>query len=80
MDRERTHEKRLAVADPEKELRYFFDMMRGLFFTRFWLFCCNFHHHCVVSKRSFKKLEALIHILDPKFRYAIEVIDAHIMV
>ncbi|MFL6475359.1 MAG: hypothetical protein ACJ70Y_00090 [Nitrososphaera sp.] len=58
MDSERTHEKRLVVADPKKELRYFFDMMRGLFFTRFWLFCCNFHHHCV-SKRRFKEIGSI---------------------
>jgi uncharacterized protein YecE (DUF72 family) len=64
-----THEKRLT--EPEKELHYFFDVMRPLrnkllalllqpppFFT---------------AKEGLKKLEALIHILDPDFRYAIEV-------
>ncbi|MFL6478657.1 MAG: hypothetical protein ACJ707_07550 [Nitrososphaera sp.] len=65
MDRERTHEKRLAVADPEKELRFFFGMMRGLFFIRFWLFCYNFHHRCV-SKRRFKEIGSINSLPRPR--------------
>jgi uncharacterized protein YecE (DUF72 family) len=64
-----THEKRLA--DPERQLRYFFDVMSPL-------------HHQVLAlllqlppsltaKEGLKKLKALIHMLDLDFRYAIEV-------
>jgi uncharacterized protein YecE (DUF72 family) len=64
-----THEKRLS--EPEKEFRYFFDVMRPL-------------HHKVLAlllqlppsltaKEGLKKLRAMIPMLDSDFRYAIEV-------
>ena len=81
MDREKTHEKRLAVADSEKELCYFFGMKRSLFFAiRFWLFCCNFHTIAASANEVLKRFEVSIHIPDPEFRYAIEVRRTHIMV
>ena len=64
-----THEKRLG--QPEKELRYFFDVMRPL------------HHKLLAlllqlppsltAKEGLKKLEALVHMLSSDFRYAVEV-------
>jgi uncharacterized protein YecE (DUF72 family) len=64
-----THEKRLA--DPEKELRYFFDVMRPI--RRKLLALLIQLPPSLTAKEGLKKLEALIHMLDPDFRYAIEV-------
>jgi uncharacterized protein YecE (DUF72 family) len=64
-----THEKRLS--GPEKELRYFFDVMRPL---RSKLLALLLQlPPSLTAKEGLKKLEALIHMLDPDFRYAIEV-------
>jgi uncharacterized protein YecE (DUF72 family) len=64
-----THEKRLL--DPEKELHYFFDVMRPL---RSKLLALLIQlPPSLTAKEGLKKLEALIHMLDPDFRYAIEV-------
>jgi uncharacterized protein YecE (DUF72 family) len=64
-----THEKRLA--QPEKELRYFFDVMRPL---RNKLLALLIQlPPSLTAKEGLKKLESLIHMLDPEFRYAIEV-------
>jgi uncharacterized protein YecE (DUF72 family) len=64
-----THEKRLA--DPERHLRYFFDIMRPL--RRKLLALLLQLPPSLTAKEGSKKLEALIHMLDPDFRYAIEV-------
>jgi uncharacterized protein YecE (DUF72 family) len=64
-----THEKRLA--DPERQLRYFFDMMRPL--QRKLLALLIQLPPSLTVKEGLKKLEALVHMLDPDFRYAIEV-------
>jgi uncharacterized protein YecE (DUF72 family) len=64
-----THEKRLE--DPEEELRYFLDMMRPL--QRKLLALLIQLPPSLTSKEGLKKLEALIHVLDPHFRYAVEV-------
>jgi uncharacterized protein YecE (DUF72 family) len=64
-----THEKRLA--DPEKELHYFFDVMRPLR-TKMLALLLQLPPSLTV-KEGLKKLEILIHMLDPDFRYAIEV-------
>jgi uncharacterized protein YecE (DUF72 family) len=64
-----THEKRLA--EPEKELHYFFDVMRPL--RRKLLALLLQLPPSFTAKEGLKKLEALIHNLDPDFRYAIEV-------
>jgi uncharacterized protein YecE (DUF72 family) len=64
-----THEKRLT--EPEKELRYFFDVMRPLRQKLLALLIQLPPSFAV--KEGLKKLEALIHMLDPDFRYAIEV-------
>jgi uncharacterized protein YecE (DUF72 family) len=64
-----THEKRLA--QPEKELRYFFDVMRPL---RNKLLALLLQlPPSLTAKEGLKKLETLVHMLDPNFRYAIEV-------
>jgi uncharacterized protein YecE (DUF72 family) len=64
-----THEKRLA--EPEKELHYFFDVMRPL---RNKLLALLLQlPPSLTAKEGLKKLEVLIHMLDPAFRYAIEV-------
>ncbi len=64
-----THEKRLA--DPEKELRYFFYVMRPL---RHKLLALLLQlPPSLTAKEVLKKLEGLIPRLDPDFRYAIEV-------
>ncbi len=64
-----THEKRLA--DPEKELRYFFYVMGPL---RHKLLALLLQlPPSLTAKEGLKKLETLIHMLDPDFRYAIEV-------
>jgi uncharacterized protein YecE (DUF72 family) len=64
-----THEKRLA--DPEKELRYFFYVMDPL---RHKLLALLLQlPPSLTAKEGMKKLEALIHLLDANFRYAIEV-------
>jgi uncharacterized protein YecE (DUF72 family) len=64
-----THEKRLS--DPERHLRYFFDVMRPL--RRKLLALLLQLPPSLTAKEGLKKLEALIHMLDPDFRYAIEV-------
>jgi uncharacterized protein YecE (DUF72 family) len=64
-----THEKRLA--DSEKELRYFFDMMRPL--RRKLLALLIQLPPTLSANEGLKKLETLIDLLDPDFRYAIEV-------
>jgi uncharacterized protein YecE (DUF72 family) len=64
-----THEKRLS--DPEKELRYFFDVMRPLR-TKMLALLLQLPPS-LTAKEGLKKLEALIHMLDSDFRYAIEV-------
>jgi uncharacterized protein YecE (DUF72 family) len=64
-----THERRLA--DPEKELRYFFDVMRPLR-TKLLALLLQLPPS-LTAKEGLKKLEALIHMLDPDFRYAVEV-------
>jgi uncharacterized protein YecE (DUF72 family) len=64
-----THEKRLA--DPEKELRYFFDMMRPL--QNKLLALLMQLPPSLTAKEGMKKLEKLVDMLDPDFRYALEV-------
>jgi uncharacterized protein YecE (DUF72 family) len=64
-----THEKRLS--DPERQLRYFFDAMRPL--RRKVLALLLQLPPSLTAKEGLKKLEALVHMLDPDFRYAIEV-------
>ncbi|MFL6308679.1 MAG: DUF72 domain-containing protein [Nitrososphaera sp.] len=66
-----THEKRLAADDSEKELRYFFDVMRPLR-TKLLALLLQLPPS-LTAKEGLKKLEVLIHMLDPDFRYAIEV-------
>src|SRR5919198_1271774 len=64
-----THEKRLT--DPEKELQYFFDVMRPL---RNKLLALLLQlPPSLTAKEGLKKLEALVHMLSPDFRYAVEV-------
>jgi uncharacterized protein YecE (DUF72 family) len=64
-----THEKRLT--DPEKELHYFFDVMRPL---RNKLLALLLQlPPSLTAKEGLKKLEQLIHMLSPDFRYAVEV-------
>ena len=67
-----THEKRLAAdTDSEKELRYFFDVMRPL---RAKLLALLLQlPPSLTAKEGLKKLELLIYMLDPDFRYAVEV-------
>ena len=64
-----THQKRLA--EPEKELRYFLDMMRPL--QRKLLALLIQLPLPLSANEGLKKLETLIGLLDPHFRYAIEV-------
>jgi uncharacterized protein YecE (DUF72 family) len=64
-----THEKRLV--NPEKELHYFFDMMRPL--QRKLLALLIQLPPTLSANEGLKKLETLIHLLDPHFRYALEV-------
>jgi uncharacterized protein YecE (DUF72 family) len=64
-----THEKRLA--EPEMELRYFFDFMRPLR-TKLLALLLQLPPS-LTAKEGLKKLEVLVHMLDPDFRYAIEV-------
>jgi uncharacterized protein YecE (DUF72 family) len=64
-----TDEKRLA--DPEKELRYFLDMMRPL--QRKLLALLIQLPPTLSANEGLKKLEALFDLLDSHFRYAIEV-------
>jgi uncharacterized protein YecE (DUF72 family) len=65
-----THEKRLG-AESEKDLRYFFQMMQSL--REKILALLIQLPPSLTAKEGMKKLEALIHLLDPDFRYAIEV-------
>lgn len=64
-----THEKRLA--DPDKELRYFLDMMRPL--QRKLLALLIQLPPSLTAKEGMKKFQALIDRLDSNFRYALEV-------
>jgi uncharacterized protein YecE (DUF72 family) len=64
-----THEKRLA--DPEKELRYFLDMMRPL--QRKLLALLIQMPPSLSANEGMKKLKILVDLLDTDFRYAIEV-------
>jgi uncharacterized protein YecE (DUF72 family) len=64
-----THEKRLA--DPERQLRYFLDVMRPLR-TKLLALLLQLPPS-LTAKEGSKKLEALVHMLDSDFRYAIEV-------
>jgi uncharacterized protein YecE (DUF72 family) len=64
-----THEKRLT--EPEKELHYFFDVMRPL--RRKLLALLLQLPPSLTAKEGLKKLEALIQMLDPDFTYASEV-------
>jgi uncharacterized protein YecE (DUF72 family) len=65
-----THEKRLS-SESEKELRYFFHVMRPL--SGKLLALLMQLPPSLTAKEGLKKLEVLIHMLDPDFRYAIEV-------
>jgi uncharacterized protein YecE (DUF72 family) len=65
-----THEKRLA-ADSEKELRYFFDVMRPLR-TKLLALLLQLPPS-LTAREGMKKLEVLVQVLEPDFRYAIEV-------
>ena len=63
-----THEKRLS--EPEKELHYFFDVMRPL--RKKLLALLMQLPPSLTANEGLKKLETLIHMFDPDFRYAIE--------
>ncbi len=66
-----THEKRLAAdADSEKELRYFFDVMRPLR-TKVLALLLQLPPS-LTAKEGVKKFEILTNMLDKDFRYAIE--------
>ena len=65
-----THEKRLAEPD-DKQLRYFFDIMRPLRHKILALLLQL--PPSLKAKEGLKKLEILVHLLDPDYRYAIEV-------
>jgi len=65
-----THEKRLS-SESEKELRYFFNVMRPL--SRKLSALLLQLPPSLTAKEGLKKLEALVYMLDPDFRYAIEV-------
>jgi uncharacterized protein YecE (DUF72 family) len=65
-----THEKRLG-AEAEKDLHYFFQMLQPLKSKILALLIQL--PPSLTAKEGMKKLEALIHSLDPNFRYAIEV-------
>ncbi|HZA48718.1 MAG TPA: DUF72 domain-containing protein [Nitrososphaera sp.] len=64
-----THEKRLA--DPEKELRYFLEMMRPL--QKKLLALLIQLPPTLSANEGLKKLEILIDLLDSNFRYTLEV-------
>jgi len=65
-----THEKRLS-SESETELHYFFDVMRPLRHKILALLLQL--PPSLTAKEGLKKLEVLIHMLDPDFRYAMEV-------
>jgi uncharacterized protein YecE (DUF72 family) len=70
MPRSITHEKRLGVEEAETDLRYFFQAMQPL---KNKLLCILIQlPPSLTAKEGFKKLEALIHMLDSGYRYAIE--------
>jgi uncharacterized protein YecE (DUF72 family) len=64
-----THEKRLT--EPERHLHYFFEVMRPLR-SKLQALLLQLPPS-LTAKEGVKKLQALIHNLDPDFRYAIEV-------
>jgi uncharacterized protein YecE (DUF72 family) len=65
-----THEKQLA--DPNNnQLRYFFEIIRPLRKKKLLALLLQIPPS-LTAKEGLKKLETLIHILDPDFRYAIE--------
>ena len=66
-----THEKRLNGADSEKDLSYFFQVLQPLKSKMLALLIQL--PPSLSAKEGMKKLEALIHMLDPSFRYSIEV-------
>lgn len=70
MPRSITHEKRLG-SESEKDLRYFFQMSQPL--KNKILALLIQLPPSLTAKEGIKKLESLIHMLDPDFRYAIEV-------
>jgi uncharacterized protein YecE (DUF72 family) len=70
MPRSITHEKRLG-SESEKDLQYFFQMMQPL--KEKILALLIQLPPSLTAKEGLKKLESLIHMLDPDFRYAIEV-------
>lgn len=63
-----THEKRLADPD-NNQLHYFFDVMRPLHKKLALLLQMP---PSLTTKEGLKRLETLIQLLDPEFRYAIE--------
>ena len=65
-----THERRLA--GPDKELHYLFDVM-GPLRRKILALLLQLPPSPTAKEESLKKLESLIHMLDPDFRYAIEV-------
>src|SRR5918912_821733 len=70
MPRAITHEKRLSV-ESERDLAYFFQVMQPLKSKLLALLMQL--PPSPTAKEGLKKLEALIHLFDPNFRYAIEV-------
>ena len=70
MPRSITHEKRLG-AESERDLAYFFQVMQPL--KSKLLAILIQLPPSLTAKEGLKKLEALIHLLDSNFRYAIEV-------
>ncbi len=70
MPRSITHEKRLG-SESEKDLRYFFQMLQPL--KNKILALLIQLPPSLTAKEGIKKLESLIHMLDPNFRHAIEV-------
>ena len=65
-----THEKRLS--DPERQLRYFFDDVMRPLRRKLLALLLQLPPSLTAKEEGLKKLESLIHMLDPDFRYAIE--------